>query len=105
LVTGDVSVDVPTAGEYFVSGQVAAQNSDPVNPSAFRCAIQGSSNSPNFDQPLAPAPFQGSPLEATLSVSGTVTSNPGAVTLHCFVRLNTATFVTGEVTAIPVTTG
>lgn len=107
----DVTVNVPKAGEYFVSGEVAADNPDPNNQAAFRCTIKGNGSpaqgydSPPFDQPLAPAPFAGLPLEATLSVSATVMSNPGPLTLSCFTRLNTLNFARGAVTAIPVTTG
>lgn len=107
----DVTVNVPTAGEYFVSGQVAADNPDPNNQAAFRCTIKGNGSpaqgydSPPFDQPLAPAPFAGLPLEATLSVSATVMSNPGPLSLSCFTRLNSLNFARGAVTAIPVTTG
>ena len=106
FVTGVVSVQVPKAGEYFVSGQVQAEDSDPVNKAGIRCVIaaNGSPAGPHFDQWLEPGD-PAIPSEATLSVSGTVAANPGEVVLSCNVRLNFATFVAGEVTAIPVTTG
>jgi Collagen triple helix repeat (20 copies) len=111
LNNGSVAVNLPKAGEYFVSGQVAAQNADSVSPGSIRCAIRGNGypapgyESPNFDQGLPATGESIIPTEATLSVSGTVMSNAGVLTLSCNPRLNFATIVTGEVTAIPVTTG
>ncbi len=111
LILGAVALNVPQAGEYFVSGQVVAQNADPVNSGSIRCFIRGNGypapgyESPNFDQSLPATGDSIVPTEATLSVSGTVTSNAGLLTLDCNPKLNFPTIVSGEVTAIPVTTG
>jgi hypothetical protein len=111
LNQGSIVVNVPSAGEYFVSGQVVAQNADSVNPGSIRCFIRGNGYpapgyaSPNFDQSLPPTGEFIIPNEATLSVSGTVMSNAGVLSLDCNPRLNFPTIVSGEVTAIPVATG